>query len=264
MRAIFAGEAVMRDAAMRGLRKSVILPLMTGALFSGAGQAIAQQPAEQCDVLSDLSADTEPSLYRVRESRARLHFLKSDGDQEGCPRVDAACETRAYLVAGDPVIVTEIAGDFACGAFTAPKGAKQETMGWLPRAALEAVNEPPAAARDWPGQWRAGFWREIKITAAAAGGIELEGTAYWGADDPGRRERGAVNTGDLSATVKPDGGKAAFSLDVNGETHPYDANAGDVMCQVRLWRLGPYLAVADNVRCGGANVTFTGIYRRGG
>jgi hypothetical protein len=257
----------MKYVAIRGrtggMRNGVILLLATGALLSGAGQAMAQQPAEQCDVLSDLSAETEPSLYRVPESRARLHFLKSDGDQEGCPRVDAACETRAYLVAGDPVIVTEIAGDFACGAFAAPKGTKQETMGWLARAALEAVNEPPPAARDWLGQWRAGFWREIKITAAAAGGIELEGTAYWGADDPVRRERGGVNTGDLSATVKPEGRKAAFSLDVNGETHPYDANAGDV-CQVRLWRLGPYLAVADNVQCGGANVTFTGIYRRGG
>ena len=258
----------MRDAAMRGrvggMRNGVILPLVIGALLSGAGQVIAQQPAGQCDVLSDISADTEPSLYRVPANRARLHFLKSDGDQEGCPRVDAACETRAYLVTGDPVIVTEIVGDFACGAFAAPKEAGQETMGWLPRAALDAVNEPSPAARDWLGQWRAGLWRKMKITAAANGGIELEGEAYWGADDPVRRERGGVNTGELSATVKPEGGKAAFSLDVNGETYAYDANAGDIFCRVRLWRLGPYLAVADNVQCGGANVTFTGIYRRGG
>lgn len=259
----------MRDAGMRSragrVRNGAALLFMTGALFFGADHAIAQQPVEQCDVLSDISAGAEPSLYRVPASRPRLQFLKSDGDQEGCPRVDAACEARAYIVAGDPVIVTEIEGDFACGAFAAPKGARQETMGWLPRAALEAVKESaPAAARDWLGQWHAGFWREIKIAAAGNGGIELEGTAYWGADDPGRRERGAVNTGELSATVRPEGGKAAFSLDVNGETHAYDADAGDVLCRVRLWRLGPYLAVADNVQCGGANVTFTGVYRRGG
>ncbi len=47
---------------------------------------------------------------------------------------------------------------------------------------------------------------------------------------------------------------------------PFDVklpNAGDV-CRVKLWRLGSYLVAADNVRCGGMNVTFTGVYRRAG
>lgn len=253
---------------MRGqvdkVRYGAALLVAACVLISGAGQAIAQQPTELCDVLSDISADTEPSLYRVPASRPRLHFLKSDGEEDGCPRAEAACEMRAYIVAGDTVLVTEITGDFACAAYAAPKGARQETMGWLPRAALEAVKEPTPAAGDWLGKWLAGFWREIKITAAANGGLELEGTAYWGADDPVRRERGAVNTGDLAATVTPDGGKAAFSLDTDGEARAYDADAGEFACRVRMWRLGPYLAVADNVQCGGANVTFTGVYRRGG
>jgi hypothetical protein len=30
-----------------------------------------------------------------------------------------------------------------------------------------------------------------------------------------------------------------------------------------MWRLGPYLVVADNGRCGGMNVSFTGVYRSG-
>jgi hypothetical protein len=259
-------EHMMSDFAMRGpvgaSRDGAVLLLMIGILFSGAGEAIAQQPTDQCDVLIDITSGSEPSFYRVAPGKSRLNFIKSDGEGAGCPRVDAACAAGAYLVAGDPVIVTEITGDFACGAFAAPKGAGPETTGWLPRAALEEMKAPASAARDWLGQWRAGSWKEIKVTAAKNDGIELDGTAYWGADDPARRESGAVNTGELSATVKPEDGKVAFSLDVNGETRDYNADANDISCRVRLWRLGPYLAVADNVQCGGANVTFTGIYRR--
>jgi hypothetical protein len=237
--------------------------LIAGAVLCAASPAFAERPTEQCDVLYDIAAETEPGLHRIMAGKPRTHFLKSDGDSAGCPSMEESCAERAYLVAGDPVVVTEIAGDFACSAFTAPKGDKGETMGWLPRAALEEMQTPVPAVTDWLGRWQAGAWREINITAAAEGNVELEGTAYWGADDPGRRERGAVNTGDLSATAKPGAGKLAFSLDVDGETRGHDADPADsTKCRVRVWLLGPYLAVADNMQCGGANVSFTGIYRR--
>jgi hypothetical protein len=33
-------------------------------------------------------------------------------------------------------------------------------------------------------------------------------------------------------------------------------------CHVRMQRIGPWLLVEDNGGCGGAGVTFTGLYRR--
>ena len=33
-------------------------------------------------------------------------------------------------------------------------------------------------------------------------------------------------------------------------------------CEVKLTLLPPFLAVTDNLNCGGYNVTFTGIYRK--
>ena len=33
-------------------------------------------------------------------------------------------------------------------------------------------------------------------------------------------------------------------------------------CRVRLRRVGNYLLVSDNLNCGGANVTFNGVYSK--
>ena len=33
-------------------------------------------------------------------------------------------------------------------------------------------------------------------------------------------------------------------------------------CQVRMQRIGPWLMAVDNSGCGGAGVSFTGLYRR--
>ena len=42
---------------------------------------------------------------------------------------------------------------------------------------------------------------------------------------------------------------------------PFD-NAEDGQCPVRMQRIGAWLLVEDNQRCGGSMVTFTGLYRR--
>jgi hypothetical protein len=240
----------------------LFMAICAAALPMMAAGGVHAEPVEPCDVLGDIAAGSVPRLHRVGAGRKRLHFSKSGVEQAGCPGADAACAETAYVVAGDPVLVSETAGDYVCAAFGAPDG--METSGWLPAAALEEVKEPAKAPRDWLGQWQAGEWRRIKITAAGKDNIELEGEAYWGAGDPVRRANGAVHTGEIGATIRPNGGQAAFSLAVTGEVHDHDAAARDIYCRVRLWRLGPYLAVTDNVQCGGANVSFTGIYRRAG
>jgi hypothetical protein len=94
----------------------------------------------------------------------------------------------------------------------------------------------------------------------------LDGDATFGADDPARVQRGAVNTGDFSAIVAPASGYLGFLIGDKGEALPFDAQLAKekAMCGLRMWRTGPYLVVADNLQCGGNNVTFTGVYRRHG
>ncbi len=245
-----------------GLLAAALLAIPVWLAPSGSGEARAEEPIGRCNVLYDLLKGREPGLYQAGAAQARLHFLKGDDEKAGCPGDDSACMTRAYVVAGDPVVITRIAGKFACAAFAAPKGQNTVTSGWLPVAALDRPQAVASTARDWLGQWRADEWHQIKITAARNGGIELDGDAAWGAEDPGRRERGGVNIGKLAATVTPQNGAVAFSLGTNGAVRAHDAGPGDVTCRVRLWQLGPYLAASDNIQCGGHNVTFTGIYRR--
>jgi len=246
--------------------------ILTGSLLlgagcvlpAGAGQALAQEALGACDVTDDLLADGESGLYQVRAGRSRLHFLKGGDEKTGCPQENAGCTARAYLLPGDPVVVTRTEGNFVCAGFAPPKQANAVTSGWLPAAALDLPQAASGAVSEWLGRWHSGAWKQIDITAAPNGGITLEGSASYGADDPARRERGAVNTGEIAATVTPQGGRADFSLDVSGEVRAYDATGDDVFCKLRLRQLGPYLAVTDNAQCGGHNVTFTGIYRRAG
>jgi hypothetical protein len=52
----------------------------------------------------------------------------------------------------------------------------------------------------------------------------------------------------------------AFAINADGQI--LFEKAGRYDCAVRLRQLGPYLFAADNQYCGGANVSFTGLYRR--
>jgi hypothetical protein len=137
--------------------------------------------------------------------------------------------------------------------------------GVAPSRALVAA--PPAqGGNDWVGDWRCGAEQGIKIRAAPNGRLGLDGNATYGALDPERVKRGAVNMGEFSTLVPLAADHVAFLLDDDGNPLPCDAaRARDqALCGLRLWRLGPYLVVADNLQCGGNDVSFTGVYRRAG
>lgn len=218
---------------------------------------------ETCYVVPTLgAADSAPQLKAIAPGQKRVHFLKGAAAGAGCPADTAACRMNAYLVAKDRVVVTAVQGAYACATFTggAPKHAT--TTGLLPLGAL--VDTPQAAEGDWTGAWRSGDEQEIDIRKAAGNAIAIEGNATFGGDDPERVARGAINAGQIGGTLTPEGDRAAFSAGDNGEAAPYDAHPDDdSVCRVRLWRVGPYLLAADNLMCGGMNVSFTGVYSRG-
>ena len=145
---------------------------------------------------------------------------------------------------GDLVVGAGRSGAFICATLVTQGLA--ETHGWLPSARLVAAPRQPPAS--WVGRWRTGSDQSVVVRRLRSGGLSITGAALWGGADPARAAEGGVNTGAIAVHATPHGRKLAF--------------AEGTGCAGRMWRLGPYLVVSDNDRCGGMNVSFTGVYRR--
>jgi hypothetical protein len=196
-----------------------------------------------------------------------VHFVKDGSAQDGCPNAETICADPSFLVPGDAVVVTRSKDDYACAIFTGPPPKAASTSGWLPTKALASPTLTRRGADgEWLGDWRYGAEQRIRITTAPNDRVAMAGEASFGAHDPERVKRGAVNTGVFDVTVAPAAGQATFLVGNDGKPLAYDAQQAkdQVLCGLRLWRLGPYLVVADNLQCGGNGVTFTGVYRRVG
>jgi hypothetical protein len=241
-----------------------LLAAATGlvAVFLSVSASAEGQPCYGMPVLA--VGEVTPKLAIVAPA-GRLHFVKG-AEQAGCPAAGAACAMGAFVVGGDAVVISSTSGDYACATFTGPLPKAVSTSGFLPRAQLAA---PPAVtsvdvSAAWAGEWRSGDEQTITIKPKGDGRIAIKGEATWGAHDPERVKRGGVNAGEIEAEVPIAGGAASFAMDDDGNTKPFDLKLPDDrdVCRVKLWRLGPYLVAVDNVRCGGMNVTFAGIYRK--
>ena len=102
----------------------------------------------------------------------------------------------------------------------------------------------PPAMRDWLGEWRA-YDNVIRISKSKeAGGLAIKGEATWGS---GSR----THTGELDYDAKPSADKMKFG-----------DGTDDLDCQVTMQLVGKLLVVGDNLHCGGANVSFSGVYQR--
>ena len=104
---------------------------------------------------------------------------------------------------------------------------------------------PPVVAgvSGWLGDWKYGD-NSISFTHnKLAGFLNVTGNAIWkGLGDN-------VHVGEIDGRYEPLNGVIEYS-DGDGE---YD-------CRATLRLVGNYLIVSDNLRCGGMNVTFTGVY----
>ncbi|AVO45558.1 hypothetical protein [Phreatobacter cathodiphilus] len=228
-----------------------LMPLAAaGAAKAGEGDCFSD----------DFTAEAELQAAVVRNDGTRLSYVKNAQDQAGCPAAGEACRERAYLVPGNAIIVAKRHEGFRCAIYLATNG--QSRTGWLPEAGLMTL--PPPLAPDWSGRWRAG--REQSITIRRNGATwEIDGDATYGAGDPERMRRGSVNIGSLSATLPRSdrGGPTAVAFTEGPDrTLAYDEGE-PTACRVRMQLVGPWLVVSDNRQCGGFNVSFSGIYRRG-
>lgn len=140
---------------------------------------------------------------------------------------------------------------------TNPKGTT--TNNYLPVAALRMLPATEPALDEWVGHWKTGE-QDITISNAASGQLAVEGTATFGAHDPDRVKRGAVNTGEVSGIAAPQGNRLAFNQGDDGKTLPFN-EADDNACRIRMDRVGPYLWAWEQ-GCGGMGVSFDGVYAR--
>jgi hypothetical protein len=218
----------------------------------------ARAAIDDCDGV-DPGNGPDVSLMRVRPAHLRLYFINSPGKTlPDCPSGAQACRLKAFLVPGDLVLVQRTEESFVCATYRSQRGAVTE--GWLPFAALEAVDvSVPPRVSAWAGRWVRDEEARITLTPRADV-IAIDGVATSGATDPARVQQGAVNTGVLEGSVEPQGNMLALGEGYDGTRPP--AAGSDCVARLRLF--ARYLVAEDNNTCGGNNVSFTGVYVRSG
>lgn len=173
----------------------------------------------------------------------KLYFYE---DEEGCPAETGQCKKKSYVIAGDKLIINSVKEGWACAWFP---GKKRETVGWVKANQLKLSSVASVDNSAWLGNWRF-YDNSIKISHVN-NKMQVAGEAFWyGAVVAGER---VVHMGNLSGELR-----------IN-TTHARLADEGDTEygCAADFTQLGAYLVVSDNGNCGGANVSFSGIYTKG-
>ena len=219
----------------------------------------ARAAGKDCDGYGSLKNDAPVASGRISGGERRTPFVKGETEDRACPASGGACARKAFLVPDDGVLVSGRSGDFACATYVNGKGA--ETDGWLPAAAI--TMDPAVSSttiQEWTGSWIR-VEANIAIKPAAGGKLAIKGDATFGATDPDRVRRGAVNIGEIAGTAGLAGDRLSFAMGDNGRTLPVDGGE-EFACKVWMRRVGDYLLVDDNNNCGGMNVSFRGTYVR--
>lgn len=228
--------------------------LLSAVLIAGSASAYDAYDSNNCN---GVDWDDKRALVVSKvTAHPRVNFIKSPYDDDfkatACPAATAVCRKKSYLVMGDLVLVGKTQGDFNCVAYQSPLAKRQIwTRGWLPSAALTPV-APMASPKtsDWIGTWYHPGG-SIEIKNGDGGKLHVEGEMIV----PGARD---VHTGEIQAQVMPEKDTIAF---VDDGSIPFE-KTDERGCRVRMQRIRPWLLVEDNDGCGGAGVTFTGLYRR--
>jgi hypothetical protein len=176
----------------------------------------------------------------------RLYLLS---DEDGCPSDKAMCQ-HGYLIDGDDVIAGQTSGAFTCVSFAGRLG---ESIGWVRSSRLRFNKDIGALPlKAWVGKWHDG---DNVIDISSKGNkLIAGGAAYWPqpSANPEVAKKGEFNFGTFDAVAIPNGNEVQFE---QGDS-PADT------CVVSAKKIGKFLVVQDNGKCGGLNVRFDGLYRQ--
>jgi hypothetical protein len=184
------------------------------------------------------------ALARVT-SEGRLFLIEDNIDCEKgktcpvCPRDAAACQSKSFLLPGDLVVAGKTVDGNRCVFYRDQKNVSG-SAGYVPQGRLEALPPASVTQKDWLGEWRIGdIFMKLRAKGAA---LSAKGEAVWGT-------AANAHVGEMSGVATPKGNEVTF---VDDEDE----------CHVSLTLLPPFVLARDNNRCGGLNVTFTGVYLR--
>lgn len=238
-------SSARKEAPMRLLTSVIVI-----ASFFILEPALAYDPYDLNNCNGVAWDDTNAVTAAKIVTRPRVNFVKSPYDDnfkaEGCPAPTAACQKRSFLVYGDIVLTGRSQRDFTCIDYVLPLSKKRIwATGWLPTRALEKLRPAPAPkASDWIGTWHPGA--RIEISDGGNGKLRIDATRVIVTTS------GDTKNGTFTALVTPGSDTLTF----------VDSGANGDDCKVRMQRVGPWLLVEDNGGCGGAGVSFLGLYRR--
>ena len=150
---------------------------------------------------------------------------------------------QSYLVAGDPVIVTSTTPDYRCVTYANP--GKRLYWGWLPtgRVTLIKSGAAPEPLPRWLGVWQFRY-NSITLTSIDGRTVQAKGNAAW-------VRAGIANVGEIEASGVP-----------RGDMLILEEGDPSYSCVLKLLKIGNVIAAQDNLRCGGLNVSFSGLYSR--
>lgn len=222
---------------MRRLILSLVL-LSTSALGQMEGN-----PANWCrEGFFTRDSDTF-RIAAVRGGRTAKAYFYGD-DRDVCPG-GPNCRLKSFVVGGDEVLVNRGSGDYSCVWFASRGG--RSTIGWLRTSDLRFDDQlADPSIRAWLGEWKYGD-NVIEFTENKLPGyLNVTGNATWTGANPGN-----IHVGELDGRYEPKNGVINYS---DGDDE-YD-------CKATLRLIGRYLVVADNLKCGGVNVSFSGVYTK--
>lgn len=145
----------------------------------------------------------------------------------------------------DALLLARRSGNYVC-AFYRNKG--RDSAGWVALSSLRSLPKTDhPSARAWIGYWRDGD-NQIHLKANPDASVSVKGNAYWPSAHPDPEDAPAgPNIGAVTGHGKP----RASQLKIL-----------DGACKLSLHFIGDMLVAADNMNCGGANVSFSGVYNR--
>ena len=221
-----------------------ILVVLLGLITTSAGLAQGIEDDNWCRA-GFFTRDNNTFRIAVVSGKPSDRIYFYNDYEDNCPQAES-CRAKTYVVPGDKVVMSRYFGDFACVWFTPVKGSP--TIGWIKSRSLKLSEEPQfaPALSAWLGEWR---YAESVIRFTnnkLAGFLNVTGDALW------RGTGDNVHVGEIDDRASPERGVLRI-----GHNAPEDS-----VCKVEMKIVEEFLIVTDNMKCGGANVSFSGVYKK--
>lgn len=216
------------------MKTVLFLVFICGAIISSAFGQLAGNPENFC---RNGSFPTDSEDYNIgyikAKKRERVYFYD---DGKNCPK-SSKCRLKSYLVNRNEVLTSRTYGNFVCAWYQTKKGS--EVVGWLPVDKLEFPVFLTQKYEPWIGDWKF-YDNSLQIKRIEkTDEFEVSGTAFWkGLGDN-------IHFGEIQA---------------KGTLNESVIKLKQDDCEIKLNLVLHYLVVSDNLKCGGANVTFSGVY----